>query len=156
MRRAATSIALVATAITLAPRAAWAEVSDKIPPIGFLWIGALAFAGLALALARLRWWLPALLLPVTLFLVIGSLDLMRDPYVAPAIWAEPGWPYVTSLYDSLALFILVQAAAFWGGRVWHRGQVPWGELSLMRLKGICTGWDNTCYRGSRKVENESA
>jgi|GEM_PF-1644151 len=122
MRRAATGIAFVATAITLAPRAARAEVSDKIPSVCFLWIEALAFAGLALVLARLRWWLPALLLPVTLFFIIGSLDLMRDPYVGPAVWAEQGWPYVASLYGSSALFILMQVAALWAGRVWHRAR----------------------------------
>ncbi len=122
MRRAALDIGIAATAIVLVPSIARAEVSDKIPSIGFLWLAALAFAGVALLLARLRWWLPAVLAPVTLVFVVASVDQMRDPYLRAAIWAEQGWPYVASLYGSSALCVVVQAAAFWIGRGWHRAR----------------------------------
>ncbi len=122
MRRAVFGIALAVASVLLLPTVAAAEVSDKIPSIGFLWLESLAFAGLAVVLARLRWWLPAVLLPVTLVFVAGSLDQMSDPYLGPAIWAEQGWPYVISLYGSSALFVLAQGAALWFGRGWHRAR----------------------------------
>jgi hypothetical protein len=122
MRRAALDIGIAATALVLVPSIAQAEVSDKIPSVGFLWLASLAFVGVALLLARLRWWLPAVLVPVTLVFVLALADQMRDPYLRAAIWAEQGWPYVASVYGSCALFVVVQVAALWIGRGWHRAK----------------------------------
>ena len=98
---------------------ALAEVSDKFPPATRLWFEAIVFACLAFLGVRIRWWLPGALLPLAALIGIARVAEMRDPFVRPAIWAEQGWPYATTLYGSTALLIAVPMVALWAG---YRGQ----------------------------------
>ena len=115
MRRLMLSLA-IAAATAVAPSVARAEVSDKIPSIPSLWLGPLAYGGLALLLTRFRWWLCFALIPLTLILAGASFsELIRDPDIGPAILREQGVPYVASVYGSVALLIAMQAVAVWVG-----------------------------------------
>lgn len=108
----------VGLAAAIAPTAALAEVSDKIPSLPQIW-GIAGVAALALLLAmrfkpRMSW----LILPLlglwftTLLLEVHSAD------VGPAIVSEQGIGYVVQVYLAAGLAVV----AGWIGWRWRKGR----------------------------------
>jgi hypothetical protein len=108
----------VGLAAAIAPTAALAEVSDKIPSLPQIW-GIAGVAALALLLAmrfkpRISW----LILPLlglwftTLLLEVHSAD------VGPAIVSEQGVGYVVQVYLAAGLAVV----AGWIGWRWRKGR----------------------------------
>lgn len=92
-----------------------AEVSDKIPSVGQVWFEGLLLGCLFLFLARWRWWLGLLLLPLTITVICGWVDMMNDSYLGPAILAEQGQPYVLSLWFSSIILAGFHVFGLWLG-----------------------------------------
>jgi hypothetical protein len=112
---------VLATAIG---RVAQAEVMDKEPTLLQTWALALVGGGLALGVARFRWWLGAIigLLPAAYF--IGLWQEVHDPFVGPAIRLEAGASYVRS--SALAAVVWIGLAAI-------------GVISGCRRRRVVTG-----------------
>jgi|GEM_PF-1160479 len=100
----------------LAPAVASAEVSDKIPSIGGFWLTSLLLALATVALSRLRCWAGLILLPLSVILIAGALDVVRDPYVGPAAIREQGSWYPIAAYGSSILLVLGHLVGLWVGR----------------------------------------
>ena len=112
----AKGIAGLATAV--APAAALAEVSDKVPPLPHVW-GVAGIAGLALLLAmrfkpRVSW----LIAPVLVLWFTALLLELHSADVGPAILAEQGVGYVVQVY--LAGGLAVVAGGI--GWRWRKGR----------------------------------
>ena len=95
-----------ATISLITASAAFAEVADKEPTVGWLWGGALAINLIALVLERSRPKLGLIVLPIAALLAWGGYDELTDPYVGPAIRSEPGHGYITTSYLTYALALL--------------------------------------------------
>ena len=88
----------VAIACLFVASPAIAEVADKEPTIGYLWLWALGLNVVAFLLALIRPKLALIVLPVSLLLAIGGHLELTDPYVGPEIMRELGQNYVTTSY----------------------------------------------------------
>ncbi len=100
---------LIATLLLALPRAAAAEVSDKVASIPSIWLWALLGALAGFAAWRWRLWLGAVLSPVLFFPTLGAVLTVTDPYVGPAIRNEQGFSYVGSAFGSAALVLIAFA-----------------------------------------------
>lgn len=102
----------------------FAEVMDKEPAIGQIWLWALSLAFTGFVLSRVRWWLAFVTLPLTLLLIA---DVM-DSSVGPAIRQEAGIGYVAQAYTAFGLCLAIQAACMYDSirskRVRKNGPVP--------------------------------
>jgi hypothetical protein len=104
--------------LLLAPSAALAEVSDKVATVPQLWLTAILAGTVALLAGRHRLLLGLCLLPVSLFLVLATLEPINDPYVAPAVISELGYSYVSAGYGSALTLLGLHAVGLWLG--WRR------------------------------------
>lgn len=112
------------------PIAAWAEVSDKVPSIGFLLGQAAIFTVIAFVAARYRWWLALVGLAWGLMMLWGSFDLLSDPFLGPALRQEQGDRYFMFAF---AGDIAVVLGALAGGVLgWRRQQAALQRLAPQR------------------------
>jgi len=104
--------------LVLAPSLALAEVSDKVATVPQLWLTAVLAGTTALLAGRYRLLLGLALLPVSLFLVLATLEPINDPYVGPAVVSELGHSYVHAGYGSAFTLLGLHAVGLWLG--WRR------------------------------------
>ncbi|MEK7884596.1 MULTISPECIES: hypothetical protein [Methyloversatilis] len=104
----------------LIPTLAAAEVSDKIPTIGFLLLQGILFGAAALALAGFRWWLALLGMGLGAIMLWGTWDLWQEPYMRTAILNEQGMVY---FFSAAASSLLVAVGAL-GGLVLGKRKAP--------------------------------
>ena len=102
----------------IAPTAALAEVSDKIPSLPQIW-GIAGIAGIALLLAmrfkpRMSW----LILPLLAVWFTALLVEVHSADVGPAIVSEQGIGYVVQVHLAAGLAVV----AGWIGWRWRRGR----------------------------------
>jgi len=101
---------------SMAPTAALAEVMDKEPSSGEIWIFTAMFLVADLLLVRWRLWLPLVIWPVTAIYAVGFWEELVDPYVGPAIRIEAGWLYVILGYVAVAINVVAPIAII----IWTR------------------------------------
>lgn len=78
-----------------------AEISDKMPTVLSTLLVSIIITAVALGLARFRWWLALLALPVFGFWNwIHYIDL-QEPGFGPLIWSEMGAGYVAGQFLSI-------------------------------------------------------
>ena len=82
---------------------AYAEVADKVPSTGALWVAAIAFNLVALGLERVRPYLGLVVVPLAAFYAVGGHIELASLDVGPAIVQELGPSYVTTSYVAFAL-----------------------------------------------------
>ena len=104
--------------LVFAPSSALAEVSDKVATVPQLWLTAVLAGTTALLAARYRLLLGLALLPMSLFLVLATLEPINDPYVGPAVVSELGHSYVHAGYGSAFTLLGLHAVGLWLG--WRR------------------------------------
>lgn len=104
----------------LIPAIAAAEVSDKIPSMGFILGQGVVVAAVALVLAWFRWWLAFLGVGVGVLMLSGIWDMWQEPYMGAAILNEQGPQYFVVAIIG-ALFVL--GGAF-GGVVLGKRKAP--------------------------------
>lgn len=80
----------------LIPAIATAEVSDKLPSIGFLLGQGVIFGAVALGLAWWHRWLALLGVVLGTLMFWGTWDLWQEPYLRTAILNEQGMDYFVS------------------------------------------------------------
>ena len=97
---------IITIALILISTLAFAEVSDKMPPISRIWIEGLVIGCVGFFLARYRIWTGAIFSILILFFCIGTYGLVSDPFVGKDIIAEQGAPYLMAVYGSIALMIV--------------------------------------------------
>lgn len=90
---------IAALVMTLAPRSASAEVSDKISSVPEQWMFAGVFAALAFVAVRWRWWLAAPLALLLACMISGEWEFTGG-FIGAAILEEQGWGYFVSLWCS--------------------------------------------------------
>lgn len=116
--------------VLVLPISAWAEVSDKVPSIGFLLGQAAVFAAIAFVSARYRWWLALVGLAWGLMMLWGSVDLLSDPFLGQALRQEQGDKYFIFAF---AGDIAVVLGALAGGVLgWRRQQAALQRLAAQR------------------------
>jgi hypothetical protein len=105
-----TGLALVWLAAGAGP--AIAEVADKVATwqSSSIWLAALAV--LAIALGRIRNWLPLMLVPPAWLLALSTVAELTDPHVGPAIRDELGDGHVIAQYGFALLFAILPIAAW--------------------------------------------
>lgn len=102
--------------LLLAPTAAVAEVSDKVPSLGEIW-GIATVAALALLLAaRYRPWLLGAALPMALLWFGALLTEIHSADVGPALVREQGVQFVVWA-DLVGALMIAACIAGW---VWRR------------------------------------
>jgi len=96
---------VVITSMGWFPSISMAEVSDKIPSVQSALISGLLVGGGLFFIARFRWWLGVLLLPIPLIIIAESISLWNERVMQKAILIEQGWFYfvVLGIQDSLLL-----------------------------------------------------
>ena len=99
------------------PCRAFAEVMDKEPSVGQIWLLAIPASFVAFYACRFNPWLAVLTLPLPVLYAAGFISEALDPSVGPAILAEAGWSYVLAF--ALA-FVAVGAAHIVGMVAWRR------------------------------------
>jgi hypothetical protein len=82
----------------LAPALLLWEVMDKEPPLAQRAILYGVLSGLGLLLARERWWLGLLVLPVMAVFAWVDVSELNDPFVEPAIIREAGLLHALAWY----------------------------------------------------------
>jgi len=106
----------LAVLLLLAPPAAVAEVSDKVPSLGEIW-GIATVAAMALLLAaRYRPWLLAVALPIALLWFGALLAEIHSADVGPALVREQGVQFVVWA-DLVGALMMAACVAGW---VWRR------------------------------------
>jgi hypothetical protein len=104
----------------LIPTIAAAEVSDKIPSMGFILGQGVVFAAVALVLSWFRWWFAFLGVGVGVLMLSGIWDMWQESYMRTAILNEQGPQYfVVAVVGAL----LVLGGAF-GGVVLGKRKTP--------------------------------
>jgi hypothetical protein len=98
------------------PVTAFAEVMDKEPTIGEVWLLALGASVVAFVACRWKPWLALVTAPYPLLYLASFVSEITDPYVGPAIRAEAGLSYIFWCSGAFA----VVAAAHIGGIVLSR------------------------------------
>ena len=104
-------------ALATVPCTAFAEVMDKEPSVGQVWLLAIPVAFIAFFACRFKPWFAVLTLPLPLLYIGWFISEALDPSVGPAILAEAGWSYFVAC--ALA-FVVVVAAHILGVMAWHR------------------------------------
>ena len=79
------------------PTVALAEVSDKMPSIIHITLQGIAIAAVIFILGWFRWWLGALLLPIFVLSVVGTIALWNEVGMREALLNEQGWSYFGAL-----------------------------------------------------------
>ena len=96
---------VVIAAICWFPSISLAEVSDKIPPIQSILISGFLVGGGLFFIARFRWFLGLLLLPIPLVIITENYSLWNEKSMQEAILNEQGWAYFGALgIQSVLLF----------------------------------------------------
>lgn len=88
---------------------------DKVRPLEQVWIAAIGLCIVGAALARWRWWLALVSLPMSLAL-IGE---VADPKIRPLIYQESGSGYAIQVYEAFLLCVVVHLAALYRARTRH-------------------------------------
>ena len=103
--------------VSVTPTVAWAEVTDKEPGAAEIWAWAVG-GGVAAGLAwNVRAWLGALATAALARFFITLWSEVTDPFVGPAIRAETGTTYATTVTRAtLAATALVLFGAFHASR----------------------------------------
>jgi hypothetical protein len=102
---------------------AWAEVMDKEPSVGCIWLIGLLSGCLGLLSARYCAWLVVGTLLLGSLLLGGVFSEIYDPYVGQAIRQEAGNAYILSAYGALGLALTLHLAGFrWRNRDKNRPQ----------------------------------
>ena len=111
----------IALLLLLLPTTVLAEVSDKMPTITNIIVqGLVISAGIFIA-GWFRWWLGALLFPVFILFVIGTISLWNEVHMRQALLHEQGWIY----FGALALQdLLIGLAVVVGALVGYRRSSP--------------------------------
>ena len=109
----------IAIALLLMTGIAHAEVSDKAASISQIWWCYLAVGVVALLLARYRFALGLVMLPVELLLIFINHDTLSDPYVGKALLAEQGSAYAWATYGGAVVMLLLLVIGLWLG--WRKG-----------------------------------
>jgi hypothetical protein len=93
-----------------------ADVSDKVPTIGAIWIvtALVSMGGLALPLWRRR--AAFIALPFIALWAFVITSEVRDPYVGPAIITELGRGYVMQAYIAAIAPLVFVAIGYWRHR----------------------------------------
>lgn len=119
----------------LIPTVAAAEVSDKIPSIGFLLAEGIVFGAAALALAWLHRWLVLLGVALATIMLWGTWDLWQEPYMRTALMNEQGRGY----FVSATVSSLLVAGGALGGLVLGKRRRP-TRRSDGRPQGVRSFW----------------
>jgi hypothetical protein len=83
--------------VVVTPTLAWAEVMDKEPAAAEIWAWAIGGGGAAGLAWSVRAWLGALATAAIARFFVGLWLELADPFVGPAIRAETGTAYVTTV-----------------------------------------------------------
>lgn len=99
--------------VMVTPAVAWAEVMDKEPAAAEIWAWAIGGGGAAGLAWSARAWLGALATAALARFFVGLWLELADPFVGPAIRAETGTAYVTTVTSAtLVATALVLYGAF--------------------------------------------
>lgn len=92
------------------------EVMDKEPSLSFIW-GYFLIVGIGgFFLIRKHPSFLLLILPLVLFIAVGMIEEINDPYVGPAIIQEAGKGYVTQSYFAITIGTVIP---FFGVLAWY-------------------------------------
>ena len=97
---------------------AHAEVSDKAASLSQIWWTDIAIGIVALVLARYRFVLGLVMLPICLLIAYVDHDTLADPYIGEALIAEQGQAYVWAVYGGAFFMHALLAIGLWLG--WRR------------------------------------
>lgn len=89
--------------VIVTPTVAWAEVMDKEPAGAAIWAWAIGGGGAAGLAWNVRAWLGALATAALARFFVGLWLELADPFVGPAIRAETGATYVTTVTSATAV-----------------------------------------------------
>lgn len=106
--------ALVLFIVLLSPSLALAEVSDKMPSISAVLLQGSVLAGLLFALSWFRLWFLALGLLVSVFFIVGTIELWQETQMRDALLREQRSKYIVALAatDLLVLASSILGAVF--------------------------------------------
>ena len=89
-----------------------AEVSDKVPTVGSIWIVAAVISAACLFASAWRRLTALAALPIIALWAVIITSEIRDPYVGPAIVSELGRGYVTQAYIAAVVPLVSVAIGF--------------------------------------------
>jgi hypothetical protein len=90
-----------------------AEVMDKEPSAALVAVAGAILAVAGFVAGRYKPKLLFFVVPLGVAAVLAALSEIRDPFVALAIRAEAGTPYVLLTYLSIALVLVAPIAGLW-------------------------------------------
>ena len=108
-----------------------AEVLDKEPSAGLIWLTHAPVAVLGYWLCRRRWWWLTVFLPLSLYTVwFGAVDLW-DKFVGPAIFQESSSLYI-QWHCAMALVLVTPLLGFFSALRDRRRQDIRGHLGVQK------------------------
>jgi len=107
-----------------------AEISDKIPSNLSTLLVSVILTAVALGLARLRWWIALLAVPIFLFWNWVQYSDLQESGFGPRIWKEMGTAYV------VGQFVAINAPAAVGAWIVSRCQCA-KQQRRRQTEGLC-------------------
>ena len=104
---------LVLVLLLASPAAA--EVSDKIPSLYDYGTRGTFISFLIVLASYWRRWAGLLLSPLSLLMIFGALDVVRDPYLGPDAIREQGEWYPVAAYSMVGCILASHAFGWWYG-----------------------------------------
>jgi hypothetical protein len=100
--------------VIVTPTVAWAEVMDKEPAPAEVWAWAICGGAAAGVAWNVRAWLGAMATAVLARFFVGIWSELADPFVGPAIRAETGTTYLTTVACATAVATALASGGAFG------------------------------------------
>ncbi len=86
-----------------------AEIGDKMPTFFSTLMDSIIIAAIAVGIARIRWWLALLAMPIFVLWNLAHYMELQEPGFGVQIVNELGYQYVTSQFVAINLPVLIGA-----------------------------------------------
>lgn len=96
--------------LIISPSVASAEVMDKEPMLGSIWVWTAVASIVGYLLCRWRVWLVFIAFPLAILLPLGVILELTDPDVGPAIVQEAGASYAVQAYLAGAVLVVAHVS----------------------------------------------